>query len=51
LPRHKIAGTRPGRYEQLIFRNDDPVNEEDGDEDMGYFSPYVPGPYDEVNRY
>jgi hypothetical protein len=27
------------------------VNGEDADENMGYFSPHVPGMYDEMNRY
>jgi hypothetical protein len=41
----------PGKYEQCIFHNDKTLEEEDADEDMGYFSPYVPGVYDETNRY
>jgi hypothetical protein len=37
----------PGRYEQPVFHDGDT----DAVEDMNYFSPYVPGAYDETNRY
>jgi hypothetical protein len=52
LPRQVgAAGCHPGKFEQLIFRSDDSLNGGDADEDMGYFSPHVPGMYDETNRY
>jgi hypothetical protein len=37
----------PGRYEQPVFRN----GETDAVEDMSYFSHYMPGAYDDTNRY
>jgi hypothetical protein len=52
LPRQVgAAGCRPGKFEQLVFHSNDSLNGEDADENMGYFSPHVPGMYDETNRY
>lgn len=50
LPRQMVAGCRPG-FDQLLFCHNDNANGEDTEEDMGYFSSYVPGAYDETNRY
>lgn len=47
LPRHMgVARCRPGRFEQLAFHNGDTY----AAGDLGYFSPYVPGVFDERNR-
>ncbi|PNF38229.1 hypothetical protein B7P43_G12388 [Cryptotermes secundus] len=50
LPRQMGAGCRPGKFEQLVLHSDDSLNGEDADENMSYFSPHVPGMYDETNR-
>jgi hypothetical protein len=42
-----VARCHPGRFEQLAFHNDDTY----AAEDFGYFSSYMPGIYDETNRY
>jgi hypothetical protein len=42
-----MARQRPGMYEQPGFHN----GVTDAVEDMNYFSPYVPGAYDDTNRY
>jgi hypothetical protein len=46
----EAAGRCPGKFEH-IFHGDGSLNGQDADEDMGYFSPHVPGMYDETNRY
>jgi hypothetical protein len=43
------AGYHPGKFEQYVFSGDGSLNGQDYDEDMGYFSPHVPGMYDETN--
>jgi hypothetical protein len=44
-----VGGARfhPGRFEQQGFFSDDIY----ADRELGYFAPYVPGAYDETNRY
>jgi hypothetical protein len=50
LPQQTIAGCCP-LFDELIFSIDDNTNGEDIEENMGYFSSYMPGAYDETNKY